>query len=422
MSLTSLHALDDYDPDSMPVEQAQRIIQQHLHPIPETECVPLRDALHRVLVVGIHSPVNVPPHDNSAMDGYAFRHTDHAALKIVGHAFAGHPYTGRVEVGTCIRIMTGAPIPDGCDTVVMQEHTRREDDNLIIERMPKPGQNIRRCGEDITERTLILPQGTWIQAAELGLLASLGFDRVEVVRKLRVALLSTGDEIRQPGEPLTAGQIYDSNRYSLYGMLQPMNVEIIDLPSIADDRDSLRQGFLDAARQADVVITSGGVSVGEADFIKALLAEIGEVVFWKIAMKPGRPLAFGKLGSAYFFGLPGNPVAVMVTFRQFVQAALRRLMGLPARTPVALSAVCTEAIRKIPGRTEFQRGILTREASGQWTVRTTGAQGSGILSSMSKANCFIVLPAEAGNIASGVNVEVQPFDQGEHAPFWLEAS
>ncbi|MDD5180796.1 MAG: molybdopterin molybdotransferase MoeA, partial [Gallionellaceae bacterium] len=264
-------------------------------------------------------------------------------------------------------------------------------------------------GEDMAQGATVLARGQLIRPAEMGLLASLGFNEITVYRKLRVALFSTGDELQQPGTPLAAGKIYDSNRYSLLGMLGELGVEIIDLGSIRDDKASIKTAFLNAAGQADAIITSGGVSVGEADYIKQLLMEIGEVVFWKIAMKPGKPLAYGKIGTCHFFGLPGNPVAVMVTFLQFVRDALRVLMGQQPKPAFTFQATCTSTIRKAPGRTEFQRGILSQDESGGWVVQTTGEQGSGILSSMSKANCFIVLPVSQGNAEAGCTVQVQLF-------------
>jgi molybdopterin molybdotransferase len=292
----------------------------------------------------------------------------------------------------------------------MQEHVKREGAIVGIGSRHHLGRDIRRAGEDISQGATVLSRGQMIRPADMGLLASLGLNEVAVFRKLRVVIFSTGDELQQPGASLEPGQIYDSNRYSLFGLLSELGgVEILDMNNIHDDRDSLKAALLDAAARADVIITSGGVSVGEADYIRPLLAEIGEVVFWKIAMKPGRPLAYGKIGACHFFGLPGNPVAVMVTFQQIVHDALRLLMGHHPKATFTLKAVCTSKIKKTPGRTEFQRGILTQDENGVLVVRTTGDQGSGILSSMSKANCFVVLPISQGNIDAGNNVEVQLF-------------
>lgn len=414
LRLSELDTLDDYDPDSMPVEQARQFIRQFLTPIAEQQTVPLLSALQRTLAGDALSPCNVPPHDYSAMDGYAVRHADLATaparLKLIGSSFAGHPFVGHVAAGECVRIMTGALIPHGCDSVAMQEHVKIDGDRIEIGSGHRPGQNVRRTGEDIRQGEIVLPRGQLIRAAEMGLLASLGLSEITVYRRLRVAIFSTGDELQQPGAPLASGQIYDSNRYTLTGLLGELGgAEIIDLGNVRDDKDSLRAALLDAASRADVIISSGGVSVGEADFIKPLLAEIGEIAFWKIAMKPGRPLAYGKIGAGHFFGLPGNPVAVMVTFVQFVSDALRILMGQQPKPALLLQATCISPIRKAAGRTEFQRGILSRNADGSLIVCTTGDQGSGILSSMSKANCFIVLPVSQGNVAAGASVEVQPF-------------
>lgn len=404
----------DYDPNSLSVERARERIHRALSPVSEQETVKLQYALWRTLAIDIVSPINVPVQDNSAMDGYALRFVDLAEgsteFIITGQAYAGHAYTGQVSKNECIRIMTGAPIPSGCDCVIMQEQVEFVDDSRIrIGTEHRQGQNIRRAGEDISQGAVVLTRGQPIRPAELGLLASLGLAEVAVYRKLRVALFSTGDEIQQPGSTLSVGQIYDSNRYSLLGLLNELNVEILDMGCIRDDPDCIRNALQTASAEADVIITSGGVSVGEADYIKQLLQELGEVVFWKIAMKPGRPLAYGKIGTCHFFGLPGNPVAVMVTFMQFVRDALILLMGQSAITHFTFQAICTSPIRKLPGRTEFQRGILTQDEQGQLHVCITGNQGSGILSSMSRANCFIVLPVEQGNVEEGSIVSVQSF-------------
>ena len=412
--LPQLATLENYDPDSMPVEQARLFIRQFLAPLDRAETVGLHEAFMRTLAADVPSPMDVPPHDYSAMDGYALRHAGLRGatprLRVIGNSLAGHPFGGKVSAAECVRIMTGALIPEGCDTVVMQEHVTANGAEITIGADVAHGQNIRRAGEDIRLGAIALRAGQSVHAAEMGLLASLGLDKVAVLRKLRVAIFSTGDELLQPGTPLEPGRIFDSNRYSLYGMLSELGgVEILDMGNIRDDRDAIKTALLDAASKADAIITSGGVSVGEADYIKELLAEIGEVVFWKIAMKPGRPLAYGKIGASHFFGLPGNPVAVMVTFMQFVGEALRILMGQQPKPVFTFKALCTERIRKAPGRTEFQRGILSQDETGAFFVRTTGEQGSGMLSSMTRANCFIVLPVLQGNVDAGSMVEVQPF-------------
>jgi molybdopterin molybdotransferase len=413
LSLSNLGMQDDYDPNSMPVEQARQLIRQFLTPVKEQQTIALRDAWQRTLAADVRSPMNVPPHNYSAMDGYAVRHGDLAnapcSLKLIGSSFAGRLFAGNVGEGECVRIMTGALIPVGCDSVVMQEQVKVNGDMIEMGAGHRRGQNIRLTGEDIEKDAIVLTRGKLIGAAEMGLLASLGFSEASVYRKLKIAIFSTGDELRQPGTALGEGQIYDSNRYSLIGLLTDLGAEIMDLGNVRDDKNTIRATLLQASAQADAIITSGGVSVGEADYIKELLAEIGEVVFWKLAMKPGRPLAYGKIGSCHFFGLPGNPVAVMVTFLQFVSDALRALMGQDNKPAFTLQATITSPIRKAPGRTEFQRGILSQDGAGRWLVRTTGEQGSGVLSSMSKANCFIVLPVEQGNAEAGQLVQVQLF-------------
>ncbi|MEQ1601030.1 MAG: molybdopterin molybdenumtransferase MoeA [Methylophilaceae bacterium] len=405
--------LDDYDPNSMPVVQARKHIRNYLSPLSTKECLPLRSALGRVLAEAIISPFNVPNHDNSAMDGYAFNADEPSTdgvtrLKIIGTAFAGKAFDGKVSGGTCVRIMTGAVMPEGADTVVVQERVTVDGDIVSFSDGPKRGMNRRLAGEDLTRGQVVLAAGHLMRPADLGLIASLGFGEVKVYRKLRVAFFSTGDELASIGQALGQGEVYDSNRYTLYGMLARLGVEIIDMGVVRDDPALLESALQEAASSADVILTSGGVSVGEADFMKELLEKLGHVVFWKIAMKPGRPLAYGKVGNAHYFGLPGNPVSVMVTFYQFVREALLVLMGQPEPAPLPLLNVeCTSNIKKFTGRTEFQRGRLFIVSDGTWKVSTTGAQGSGILRSMSEANCFIVLDENVGNVTAGMTVQVQ---------------
>ncbi len=402
--------MDDYDPNSMPVGKARQFIKQFLEPVAETETVSLHESLGRIIAQDILSPANVPNYDNSAMDGYAFSAQDltTSKLKVIGTAFAGKSFNGSIQPGECVRIMTGAAMPQGADTVVMQEKVQREGDDIQFIETPKPRANVRYAGEDLRQDQSVLTAGHLMRPADLGLLASLGIAEVKVYRKLKVAFFSTGDELVAIGKPLASGQIYDSNRYTLYGMLKRLGVDIIDLGGIADDPDQLETTLLNAAAQADVIITSGGVSVGEADYIKDLLSRHGQVMFWKIAMKPGRPLAYGKVGKAHYFGLPGNPVAVMVTFYQFVRDAVMTLMGQAEIPPLPMFSVeCTAPIKKLSGRTEYQRGILYTDETGRWKVKPTGAQGSSILSSMSLANCFIVLDETVGNLKAGALVQVQ---------------
>ena len=412
-TLQQLSCADDYDPNSMPVPKAREYIRAVLAPVATVERLHIRDALGRVLAEDVISPVNVPQHDNSAMDGYAVRFADlkpdaEATLKIVGTAFAGKPFEGQVSTGQSVRIMTGAVVPDGCDTVIMQERATANGDSVAVTAVPEAGTNTRKAGEDLRKGEAAVKKGHLVRPSELGLFASLGIGEVSVYRKLRVAFFSTGDELVGVGQPLGSGQIYDSNRYTLYGMLTRMGCDVLDMGVIRDTPEAIKEAFAQASAAADVVITSGGVSVGEADYVKQILEQLGEVLFWKIAMKPGRPMAYGKIGQAHFFGLPGNPVAVMVTFYQFVRDALATLQGQTELKPLpTMKVVCTGPIKKAPGRTEFQRGILSQGEDGQWTVRPTGDQGSGILSSMSQADCFIVLPTETGRLDAGAVVDVQ---------------
>jgi molybdopterin molybdotransferase len=412
--------MDAYDPDALKVASARAAIRSFLTPIAANERVALRSALGRVLGEDIVSTLDVPAHDNSAMDGYALRHADLKAageteLHLAGSAFAGRQFEGKLGKRECVRIMTGAVMPRGADTVVIQEIVQAAGDKVRIPAGQKQGQNRRLAGEDLAAGKPVLKVGQQIGPAELGLIASLGVAEVAVRRRLRVAFFSTGDELVSVGTALKPGEVYDSNRYTLYGMLSRLGCDVIDMGVVRDDPASLERALRIAAADADAVITSGGVSVGEADFIRELLAKLGEVVFWKIAMKPGRPMAFGKIAhaghEAQFFGLPGNPVAVMVTFYQFVREALLALSGRSGNCALPLLQVpCTSGIKKGPGRTEFQRGLLACDDRGQWSVRPTGAQGSGVLRSMSEANCFIVLEHERGAVNPGDLVQVQLFD------------
>jgi len=414
-TLREISCADDYDPDSMPVDRARELIRTFLVPVTATERVHLRAALGRVLATDIVSPVAVPAHDNSAMDGYAVRFADltpegETTLARVGESFAGRPSGVAVRPGECVRIFTGGVIPEGADTVVMQERASEADGRVRIaaRAVSKAGQNRRPAGEDLKAGQIVFHSGQRVHPAELGMIASLGTGEVTVFRKLRVAFFSTGDELKPIGTQLAAGEIYDSNRYTIHGMLQRLSCEILDMGVVPDVPDALERALADAAGAADVVVTSGGVSVGDADYVKSLIDKLGEVLFWKIAMKPGRPLAYGRIGHAHFFGLPGNPVSAMVTFYEFVQDALKILQGQRDIAPAPTFKVpLSSPIRKVPGRTEFQRGILSPDGDGGFTVRTTGEQGSGILSSMSRANCFIVLPADTGDCAVGERVDVQ---------------
>ena len=399
--------MDDYDPNAMSVAQARAFIQQFLSPVTETEDLATMQSLGRVLAADIISPSNVPNHNNSAMDGFAFKFSANLkTLNIIGTAFAGNAFEGVVKAGECVKIMTGAVIPAGADTVVMQERIVIKSDRITLLDESKQGANVRLAGEDLRIGQTVLAKGHILKPADLGLIASLGVGDVSVFRKLKVVFFSTGDELVSVGKKLAEGQIYDSNRYTLFGMLSRLGVVISDLGVVPDDPIRLEKTLLKAASEHDVVITSGGVSVGEADYMKGLLTKHGQVLFWKINMKPGRPLAYGKVSNAHYFGLPGNPVSAMVTFYQFVREALICLMGSAAKPLPLFQVECTEAIKKATGRTEFQRGILF-EADGAWKVKPLPNQGSGVLSSMSVANCFIVLDDTIGNCEAGKMVNVQ---------------
>ncbi|MCW8829834.1 MAG: molybdopterin molybdotransferase MoeA [Gammaproteobacteria bacterium] len=401
--------------DLLSVDEALQQIRKTLEPVEGFERCPLQQTFNRIVAEPVISPINVPGHVNSAMDGYAVSSTDlpsgdaDAVLQVTGTAFAGNPFAGTLQNGQAVRIMTGAVVPEGADTVIMQEAVTREGDSITLQAGHKAGENVRHIGEDIAEGGVVLAPGKKIRAAEMGLLASLGIGEVTVSRRLRVATFSTGDELCSIGEIPREGQIFDSNRYSIAGMLRALNTEHIDMGVIRDDPEAISNAFSTAAKIADVLITSGGVSVGDADYVKQTLDKLGQVNFWKIKMKPGKPLAFGQLKDAVFFGLPGNPVSVMATFYEIVQPSLRHMMGQETHAPLRVKVRCVDKLRS-PARQDFQRGILERDDSGEWVVRSTGHQGSHILSSMSQANCFIVLDAECRGVEPGEWVEVEPFE------------
>ena len=406
---------DPEPPKTLRVAAARDAIQAGVIPITTLQRLPLRDALGRVLAEEIVSPIDVPGHTNSAMDGYAIAGEDllNQAIedfRLIGTAVAGGPFHAPCRSGECVRIMTGAPMPEGTDTVIMQEQATLDGTERVrFSGQQKKGRNVRQAGEDIPRGSTVLQPGRHLTAADLGVMASLGFGEVSVKRRPRVAFFSTGDELRSIGEPLAEGEVYDSNRYSLYGMLQQSGVELLDMGVVKDDPKALREAFEAASEAADAVVTSGGVSVGEADYTKNVLQQLGEMHFWKIAMKPGRPLSFGKLGETLFFGLPGNPVAVMVTFYQFVLPALHYMAtGVPYQ-PFTLPGVSRSEIRKRPGRFEFVRGSFTLGEEGSIGVDAIGQQGSGILTSMSRGNCFILLPESCAGVKPGDRVEIQPF-------------
>jgi len=413
--------LQGYDPQSLPADAVLAFLEQLVEAVRETEQVGVFEALGRVLAQDVVSPINVPPHDNSAMDGYAFdgaqlRPDQPLSLQCVGTALAGKAWQGAVAKGQCLKIMTGAIMPSGLDTVVPQELAQVEGERIrIASGLLQPGDNRRKLGEDLQKGRSALQKGELLRPAALGLLASLGIASVPVLRRLRVAYFSTGDEILSLGEAPREGAVFDSNRYTVFGLLTRLGVQVIDLGVVGDDPALLEAAFTRAAAQADAIITSGGVSVGEADHTKAMMKKLGDVAFWKIAMRPGRPMAVGRIAAGdrrgtVLFGLPGNPVAVMVTFLAFVRPALLRMMGCRSELAPLLKARSREPIRKKPGRTEYQRGVVRSAADGSLEVATTGNQGSGVLSSMVQANGLIVLHHAQGNVAVGDPVDVMMFD------------
>ena len=401
-------------PGLLPFEQAKSILLESIQPVVGIESVSIEKSLGRVLAEGISSPVNVPPHNNSAMDGFAFALSSHKkehSLNLAGKAFAGDPFQGKVKPGECIRIMTGAKLPEDCDTVEMQENCQVDGDKILFLQEKKLGQNVRLAGEDIKQGDALYQQGHKLCAPDIGALASIGIAKVNVYRRINVALIATGDELKSPDEQLSEGDIYESNRYFLKMMLHKLDVNVIDFGIIKDDLELITQAFVSADEQADIVISSGGVSVGEADYTKEVLESLGQVGFWKIAMKPGKPFAFGKLANSYFCGLPGNPVSALVTFYQLVVPSLYQLQGTESIEKVTLNAVTTTPLKKSPGRSDFQRGVWQVNDDGIIEVTSTGGQGSGILTSIAKANCFILLAKDQGPVDAGEQVKIELFDE-----------
>jgi len=401
----------------MPLSDALETMQNSLSNVCEKITLPLSEALGFTLAENIISPRNVPPFNNSAMDGYALHANDLIAaaednpihLTLVGQSFAGAPFEASVNAGSCIRIMTGALIPESLDCVVMQEQCSADGDLITFKHAPVVNNNVRFVGEDLKIGEQVLEQGHKLTPRDIPLLASLGIATVDVYRRLKVAVLSSGDELKSLGETLQQGDIYDSNRYTIMALLSRLNVEVIDLGIIKDDYALIKAAMLKADQQADVVISSGGVSVGEADFIKQVLNEIGEIGFWKLAIKPGKPFAFGRLPNSAFLGLPGNPVSAIVTLYQLAVPAMAKMSGERLKPVLRFSAACNEPLHKAPGRTDFQRGFYSLDEQGKWVVSSTGNQGSGVFSSMSRSNCFIVLEQERGNVAAGETVTVEPY-------------
>jgi len=394
------------------IDAALARIKAAIHPVAGSEKVVLKNALGRVLSESVYSPINIPQFRNAAMDGYAFSSKDinpdqPFTLSLAGTSWAGRPFKGLLQRGQCIGIFTGAVLPAQADSVVMQERVQSNGQTVLFPANSPSRQNIREVGEDVKQGNLLCAYSKKLNAIDLGLLASAGIYELTVKRTVKIAFFSTGDELTALGQPLESGKIYDSNRYILSGLLNDASYSVTDMGVIADNKQLLEDSFIKAAKNHDVIITTGGASVGEADYVKEILDRCGEVNFWKIAIKPGKPLAFGKIGSCCFFGLPGNPVAVLVTFQQIVAPALKQLSGAPDSKPLQLIATCTSALKKAAGRQEYQRGILTQDPNGDFFVASSGKQGSNILSSISRANCYIVLPTECKGVQAGDKVKVE---------------
>ncbi len=396
----------------LPIQAAISNMLKQVIPVMESEQVELEEALGRVLAEDVVSSINVPPNDNSAMDGYAMRCEDLAdtnQLQLAGTALAGAPFKQNVLSGQCIRIMTGAVIPQGADSVVMQENTEAKDDSVIFKQIPRWGNNVRKAGEDIQQGQVVVTKGTKLTPAYLALIASVGMAEISVIRHIKVGLIVTGDELTPPGQPLSDGAIYESNRYALSALLNTLPIVLFDFGIVKDDKTDLKTVFEQAGSHCDLVLSCGGVSVGDADYVKAILDELGTINFWKVAIKPGKPFAFGQLGNAWFCGLPGNPVSSYVTFEQLVTPVLQKLSGqtyLPSPHFIA-KAACI--IKKRPGRADYQRAIFYRDEHGELWVKPNGKQGSGIMSSIANANCYMVLEQDAGDIQQGETVNIQPF-------------
>ena len=399
-------------PGLLPIQSAISIMLKQVIPVLESEQIELEDALGRVLAMDVVSNINVPPNDNSAMDGYAMRCEDlidNNQLQLVGTALAGAPFKHKVSAGQCIRIMTGAVIPQGADSVVMQENTETKAGLVIFKQIPKWGNSVRRAGEDIQQGQVVVSKGTKLTPAYIALIASVGISEISAIRHIKVGLIATGDELTHPGQALTDGGIYESNRYALSALLKTFPVVLFDFGIVKDDKNDLKVIFEQAGNHCDLVLSCGGVSVGDADYVKEILDDLGSINFWKVAIKPGKPFAFGQLGNACFCGLPGNPVSSYVTFEQLVTPVLKKLSGQTYLPTPHFVAKAASLIRKRPGRADYQRGVFYRDEQGQLLVKPNGKQGSGIMSSIAHANCYIILEQDIGDVQEGETVNIQPF-------------
>jgi molybdopterin molybdotransferase len=397
------------------VDAALAQIKASLSALKNSEKIALQNALGRILSAPVIAAIDLPSDRNSAMDGYAFSSADIQSnqsftLTLVGTSWAGRPFTGKLHAGECVRIFTGAVVPDAADSVIMQEQVSAVENVITFPANCRPFQNVREIGEDVKQHSLLLDAAKKLHAADLGLLAAAGISEIAVHSKVKIAIFSTGDELVPLGQKLESGQIYDSNRYILNGLLNDACFEVFDMGVLADDKLLVEQSLVIAAENMDVILTTGGASVGDADYIQQILTECGEVNFWKIAMKPGKPLAFGRIGKCTFFGLPGNPIAVMATFEKIVKPALMQLSGAAVQKPLRLKAVCESNLKKSAGRLEYQRGIFKQNEHNEFVVESAGQQGSHILSSMSRANCYIVLAQECNGVRIGEEVIVEPFE------------
>jgi molybdopterin molybdotransferase len=395
------------------VDAALQRIRAAIKPLNDSETISLKNALERILALPIYSPINIPTERNSAMDGYAFASSDVQpqpfSLELVGSSYAGKPFQGQLQAGQCVRIFTGAVLPEQADSVIMQEHIQRDGQIVHFPADTKIYQNVRAIGEDVQQGSLLCAEAKKLTAVDLALLATAGVYELSVIRTIKIAILSTGDELVGLGQQLRAGQIYDSNRYLLAGLLSEPCYQLTDLGVIADDKQALSECFTAAAKNHDVIISTGGASVGDADYVKAVLTECGKVDFWKIAIKPGKPLTFGNIGDCYFFGLPGNPVSAQVTFQKIVSPALQQLSGTQAKPALQFTATCNSKLKKSAGRQEFQRGIFGQHENGEFFVTSAGEQGANMLKALSVANCYIVLPVECEGVAIGDKVTIEPF-------------